>query len=150
MSASLPAVNAMLNGLAAVLLVAGFLAIKAGHRRLHESLMKRAFVVSSAFLASYLYYHATHGSTRFNGTGLARIAYFALLLSHTILAAVNLPLVLRTLWLAHKERWDAHKRLAKFTFPIWLYVSITGVVIYLMLYVLFPGAGQPAAAATGT
>jgi uncharacterized membrane protein YozB (DUF420 family) len=134
MNVQLPFVNAMLNGLAAVLLVSGLLAIKAGHRKLHETLMKRAFVVSSAFLACYVYYHATHGSTAFNGTGLARTAYFTLLISHTVLAIVNLPLVLRTLWLAHKERWEAHKRLAKITFPIWLYVSVTGVVVYVVLY----------------
>ena len=130
----LPAVNATLNATAAVLLLSGLAAIKSGERKLHERLMIAAFVVSSAFLACYLYYHATHGSTAFNGTGLARTAYFTLLISHTVLAVVNLPLVLRTLWLAHKERWDAHKKLAKITFPIWLYVSVTGVIVYVVLY----------------
>jgi uncharacterized membrane protein YozB (DUF420 family) len=136
-SVQLPAVNASLNALAAVLLLCGLAAIKAGRRKLHERLMIAAFVVSSAFLACYLYYHlaiARGQPTRFNGTGLARTAYFTLLISHTVLAVVNLPLVLRTLWLAHKERWDAHKRLAKITFPIWLYVSVTGVIVYVVLY----------------
>jgi uncharacterized membrane protein YozB (DUF420 family) len=133
----LPAVNATLNGTAAVLLVAGLLAIKSGHRERHAWLMRAAFVVSSAFLACYLYYHlaiARGHPTKFNGTGLARTGYFVLLISHTVLAVVNLPMVLRTLWLAHKERWAEHKRAAKWTFPVWLYVSITGVVVYLVLY----------------
>ena len=137
MSVPLPAVNATLNALAAVLLLCGLAAIKSGERKLHERLMIAAFVVSSAFLACYLYYHlaiARGQPTRFNGAGLARTAYLALLISHTVLAVVNLPLVLRTLWLAHKERWDAHKKLAKITFPIWLYVSVTGVIVYVVLY----------------
>jgi uncharacterized membrane protein YozB (DUF420 family) len=98
--------------------------------------MKSAFVVSSAFLACYLYYHvavARGQPTRFHRTGAARSAYLALLLSHTVLAVVNLPMVLRTLWLAHREDWDRHRRLARLTFPIWLYVSVTGVVIFAML-----------------
>jgi uncharacterized membrane protein YozB (DUF420 family) len=146
MSINLPLLDAMLNGLAAVLLVAGLLAIKKGQRVVHERLMKRAFVVSCLFLASYLYYHLAiakgHPKT-FNGEGWTRPAYFTLLISHTVLAVVNLPLVLRTLWLAHKERWDAHKRIAKVTFPIWLYVSVTGVVVYVVLYHWNPPAPVP-------
>lgn len=134
----LPAINASLNGLAAVLLGLGFVAIKRGRRERHAFWMRAATVVSAAFLACYLYYHfvvtAEVGPTRFTGTGWTRPAYLALLLSHTVLAAVNLPMVLRTLWLAHKERWDAHRRLAKVTFPIWMYVSVTGVLVYLALY----------------
>ena len=139
----LPAVNATLNAAAAVLLILGLVAIKAGRRERHERLMKSAFVVSALFLACYLYYHfavARGQPTRFNRTGLPRTAYLGLLLSHTVLAVVNLPMVLRTLWLAHRERWDAHRRLARWTFPIWLYVSVTGVLVYLVLYHLNPPA----------
>jgi uncharacterized membrane protein YozB (DUF420 family) len=141
MSLHLPAVNATLNGMAAVLLMAGLLAIKSGQRELHRRLMLSAFAVSTAFLACYLYYHfaiACGQPTRFNATGLAKGAYLALLLSHTVLAVVNLPMVLRTLWLAHRERWEAHRRLARWTFPIWLYVSVTGVLVYVVLYQLNP------------
>ena len=103
--------------------------------------MRAAFVVSAAFLASYLYYHfAVAGGRRRASTARAgrRRAYLALLLAHTVLAAVNLPMVLRTLWLAHQERWEAHRRLARWTFPIWMYVSVTGVLVYLVLYHLNP------------
>lgn len=133
---ALPRVNAALNGLAAVLLLSGWLAIRRGRRRLHAALMRSAFVVSAAFLACYLYYHlvVVSGPTRFHGTGAARGAYLALLASHTILAVANLPLVLQTLWLAHKERWEQHRRLARWTLPIWMYVSVTGVLVYLVLY----------------
>jgi len=143
MSVPLPAVNATLNGVAAVLLLAGYSSIRAGRRELHRKLMLSAFVVSAAFLCCYLYYHfavAAGKPTRFNGTGWSRGAYLALLLSHTVLAAVNLPMVLRTLWLAHKGRLDAHRRLARWTFPIWLYVSVTGVAVYVVLYHFNPPA----------
>lgn len=132
-----PLLNACLNGTAAVLLVAGFVAIKRGRRELHERLMYAAFATSAAFLACYLYYHfaiARGSPTRFNGQGLSRAAYLALLGSHTLLAVVNLPMILRTIWLARRERWDAHRRLAKWTFPVWLYVSVTGVLVYVVLY----------------
>ncbi|MCY3000392.1 MAG: DUF420 domain-containing protein [Planctomycetota bacterium] len=144
MNVHLPAVNAVLNGTAATLLVLGLVAIKQGRRERHEFLMKLAFVASAAFLACYLYYHlfvAKGQPTRFGGDGAAKAAYLALLGSHTILAVVNLPMVLRTFWLAHKERWEAHKRLAKWTFPIWLYVSVTGVAVYVVLYHCNPGVG---------
>lgn len=137
----LPTLNATLNGLAAVLLVAGLVAIKTGRREAHKRLMGAAFVVSALFLGCYLYYHfavARGLHTRFNGEGWTRGAYYALLLSHTILAVINLPMVLRTFWLAHRERWDAHRRWAKFTFPVWLYVSVTGVAVYLALYQFNP------------
>jgi putative membrane protein len=143
LSLHLPAVNASLNGLAAVLLVAGLIAIKSGARKGHERLMLTALVVSAAFLGCYLYYHfavARGIHTRFNGTGWTKPTYYALLLSHTILAVVNLPMVLRTFWLAHEQRWDAHRRWAKWTFPIWLYVSVTGVAVYLVLYHFNPPA----------
>lgn len=138
----LPLINACLNGTAFVLLLLGLAAIKGGMRERHEHLMKAAFVASAAFLGCYLYYHGVvqrqHGPTRFHGTGAAKAAYLALLASHVVLAIVNLPMVLRTFWLARKERWEAHKRLARWTFPIWLYVSITGVIVYLVLYPLNP------------
>ncbi len=132
-----PLLNACLNGSAAVLLAFGLFAIKRGRRDLHESLMFTAFAVSVAFLASYLYYHlaiAKGHPTTFNRTGAALSAYYALLGSHTLLAIVNLPLVISTLVLAKRERWSAHKRLAKWTFPIWMYVSVTGVAVYVVLY----------------
>lgn len=139
-----PLVNALLNGTASVLLVAGLLAIRRGRRGLHAGLMRAATVVSAAFLASYLHYHfgtqKELGPTPFRGTGAWRVAYFVLLATHVVLAIVNLPMVLRVLWLAHRERWDAHKRLARITFPIWLYVSVTGVLVYLALYVWNPPA----------
>jgi uncharacterized membrane protein YozB (DUF420 family) len=101
--------------------------------------MRAAFLVSAAFLASYLWYHfvviAETGPTRFRHEGWPKTAYLALLASHVVLAVVNLPMVLRTLWLAHRERWPAHRRLARWTFPLWMYVSVTGVLVYLCLYV---------------
>ena len=134
----LPLVNACLNGTAAALLVWGLWAIKRGQRELHGHLMKAAFLVSTAFLISYLWYHfgaqAELGPTKFHGTGLSKVLYLVMLATHVLLAIVNLPMVLRTFWLAHKERWDAHRRLAKPTFAIWLYVSVTGVLVYLCLY----------------
>jgi len=139
---SLPFLNACLNGSAAVLLCAGLAAIKRGQRKLHERLMYTAFAVSTVFLASYLYYHFVVipeiGVTKYNGTGWLKSAYYVMLASHVLLAIVNLPLSIRTLYLARKERWDAHKRSAKLTFPIWLYVSVTGVLVYLVLYVWNP------------
>ena len=137
----LPRLNAIFNSTAAVLLVLGLLAIKAGRRKQHEHLMKLAFVVSAAFLASYLYYHfvvipAQGGPVRFGGEGTAKVAYLVLLATHVVGAVVNLPMVLRTFYLAHKERWEAHKKLARWTFPLWMYVSVTGVMVYFALYVL--------------
>lgn len=137
-ASQLPLLNAWLNGSAALLLLAGLVAIKQGRRELHAVLMRAAFVVSAAFLASYLWYHfgtqKEFGPTKFHGTGLWKGLYLAMLASHVLLAVVNLPMVLRTFWLAHKERWDAHRRLAKPTFAVWLYVSVTGVLVYLALY----------------
>jgi protein SCO1/2/putative membrane protein len=141
----LPAVNASLNALAALLLVAGLLAIKGGARARHEHLMKAAFAVSAAFLACYLYYHfavvpLAGGPTRYAADGWRKALYLVLLGSHTVLAAVNLPMVLRTLFLAHRQDWERHKRWARWTFPVWLYVSVTGVLVYVVLYHLNPAA----------
>ncbi|MBK8179879.1 MAG: DUF420 domain-containing protein [Planctomycetes bacterium] len=143
MTIELPAVNASLNALASVLLVMGLAAIHAGRRERHGHLMKAAALTSAAFLACYLYYHlavARGEPTRYHGVGWKRTAYFVLLISHTVLAVINLPMVLRTLWLAHRERWSEHKRWAKATFPIWLYVSVTGVLVYVVLYHFNPPA----------
>ncbi len=143
-SSIIPAVNAVMNTIATLCLLAGLRAIKAGKRQAHERLMIAAFVASAIFLAGYLYYHFVVipelGHTPFNREGVWKIAYLVMLASHILLAIVNLPMVLRTFWLAHKERWEAHKKLARWTFPIWLYVSVTGVAIYLILYHFNPPA----------
>ena len=133
-----PTVNAVLNATCAVLLVVAYRAIRRRDVARHRRWMLSAAAVSALFLASYLAYHARVGSVRFLGTGAARTVYFTVLLSHTVLAVVVLPLVLRTLYLGLKRRDDAHRLLAKWTFPIWLYVSLTGVVVYVMLYHLYP------------
>ncbi|MHB8799348.1 MAG: DUF420 domain-containing protein [Thermoanaerobaculia bacterium] len=130
----LPTVNALLNGTAASLLVAGFLLIRAGRRDAHRRVMTAAFACSVLFLVSYLVYHFEAGSVRFRGTGSVRTVYLTILLTHTVLAAIVPFLAVTTLVLARKGRFDAHRRLARVTLPIWLYVSVTGVVIYLMLY----------------
>jgi len=143
---SLPLVDAVLNGVAALLLGCGWLAIRSGRRQLHGRLMRLAFVTSAAFLACYLYYHfvvvpAQGGPTRFGGTGAPRAIYLVLLATHVVGAIVNLPLVLRVLWLAGRGRWDEHRRLARRTLPLWLYVSVTGVLVYLLLYPFNPARG---------
>lgn len=131
---ALPTLNAMLNGLCAVILVVGLVAIKRDNRTLHIRCMLAATTVSVLFLISYVTYHATHGSTRFQGQGWIRPAYFTLLLTHTVLAVLNVPLVLTTLYRAARSQFDAHRRIARITWPVWMYVSVTGVLIYLMLY----------------
>lgn len=130
----LPTVNAILNGTAATLLVAGLLLIRAGRREVHRRVMTAAFACSVLFLVSYLVYHFEAGSVRFRGTGGVRTFYLSVLLTHTVLAAVVPFLAVTTLVLARKGRFEAHRRLARVTLPVWLYVSVTGVVIYLMLY----------------
>ena len=132
--ADLPTVNAILNGTAATLLVAGFLLIRAGRREAHRRVMTAAFACSVLFLVSYLVYHFEAGSVRFRGTGSVRTVYLTILLTHTVLAAIVPFLAVTTLVLARKGRFEAHRRLARVTLPVWLYVSVTGVVIYLMLY----------------
>ena len=140
---SLPLLNACLNATSGILLLAGLAAIKAGRRALHERLMLSALGVSAAFLASYLYYHfvVATGMTPFRGAGWTKTAYLVMLATHVVLAMVVVPLALRTVFLARKERFESHKRWAKVTFPIWLYVSVTGVLVYLALYVWNPPAG---------
>jgi uncharacterized membrane protein YozB (DUF420 family) len=136
--AQLPALNAILNGTAAVLIVAGIYLIKSGRQRAHRAVMISAVIASSLFLISYLTYHAHIGSKHFPGQGWVRTAYFAILLTHTILAATVVPLVLITLTRGLKGRFDRHRPIARWTYPVWLYVSVTGVVIYVMLYQLYP------------
>jgi len=131
----LPTINAALNTTCALLLCAGFLAIRRDRRRLHAGLMLGALTASVLFLVSYLVYHAFRGSTPYTKEGWTRPLYFAILISHIILAAVNVPLVIVTVVRAARRRFEAHKRIARWTLGVWLYVSVTGVVIYLMLYV---------------
>lgn len=131
---SFPALNASLNATTAVLLVVGWLLIRSGKREAHRWTMVAAFLCSTLFLACYLWYHFHVGSVRFQGTGLIRKVYFTILLSHTILAVVVLPMILRTLFLAATERFAEHRRAARWAFPVWLYVSVTGVTVYWMLY----------------
>ena len=132
-----PVINATLNGTSAVLLVTAHRQIKLGRMAAHRALMLTAVLTSSLFLASYLYYHWHVGSVRFQGSGWSRPIYFSILISHTILAAAIVPLVIITLSRALRERFDRHRALARWTYPLWLYVSVTGVVIYFMLYHLF-------------
>jgi putative membrane protein len=130
----LPSVNAALNSLSAIFLVAGFLFIKSRNIKAHRACMLAAFASSIFFLISYLVYHYQVGSVPFKGQGGIRLVYFTILLTHTILATTIVPLALVTLFRAFKERFDLHRRVARWTFPIWLYVSVTGVVVYWMLY----------------
>jgi len=130
----LPTVNAALNLTAAILIGTGIYFIKQKNIRAHKVCMIIALAVSALFLTSYLIYHYNVGSVRFTKQGWIRGVYFPLLISHTVLAAVVLPLVLRTAFLALNGRFVSHVRIARWTFPTWMYVSITGVVVYLMLY----------------
>lgn len=129
-----PVINASLNATSAVLIATGIALIRAGRRAAHRGVMIAAVISSSLFLASYLYYHYHVGSVRFTGHGWIRPVYFAILLTHTVLAAAVVPLVILTLVRALRERFDRHRAIARWTYPIWLYVSVTGVVIYVMLY----------------
>ncbi len=141
---TLPAINACLNGAATVLLIFGRRAIAQGKREVHARFMRAAFVFSALFLVGYVTYHTViipeFGTTKFRVEGALHTAYLVMLASHVLLAIVNLPMVLWTFWLAHKERWESHKRWAHWTFPIWLYVSVTGVLVYLVLYQWNPPA----------
>ena len=131
---SFPALNASLNATTAALLVLGWFLIKSGRREAHRWTMVAAFLCSTVFLACYLWYHFHVGSVRFQKTGPIRTVYFTILLTHTILAVLVLPMILRTLYLAAKERFEEHRRAARWAFPVWLYVSVTGVTVYWMLY----------------
>jgi putative membrane protein len=134
----LPHLNAILNGTSAVLLFAGYTFIRSRNVAAHRACQVSALVVSLLFLASYLTYHYYHGATRFQGTGLARPIYFTILISHTILAVVIVPLVIVTFYRALRQDFVRHRRIARITLPLWLYVSVTGVIVYLMLYHIYP------------
>ncbi len=129
----LPPIYATINGITAVLLIAAVVAVKNGKLKLHENLMKVAIACSVAFLAMYVAYHMTADSTKFGGDGIIKIIYFFILISHIVLSVAIIPMVLITYVRALAQRFDKHKKLAKITFPIWLYVAVTGVVVYLMI-----------------
>ena len=129
----MPAVNASLNALCAVLLLAGYRAIKRRDRLLHKRLMISAFCASSLFLVGYVTYHYVHGDTKYTGTGVLRYAYFAVLISHVLLSMTIVPMALASFYYAFRERYETHAKVARVLFPIWLYVSVTGVVIFFML-----------------
>ena len=133
----LPALNATLNALSATFIIAGYILIRRGERVLHKRCMLAALATSAAFLISYVIYHANVGSRPFPGVGLVRVIYFAILITHIILAAAILPMALTTTARGLRAQYDRHVRIARWTLPIWLYVSVTGVVIYLMLYQLY-------------
>jgi putative membrane protein len=135
-----PTLNAVLNGLSFLCLGAGYYFIKTGQKERHRKAMLGAFAVSSAFLASYLWYHFHYESPRFGGQGLIRPLYFAMLITHIILATVMVPFIIRMLLLARKGSFKPHAKLGRWVWPVWMYVSFTGVLIYLMVYHLFdPG-----------
>ena len=129
----LPPIYATINSITAIVLIAAVTAIKNGKRKLHEQLMTTAIALSVAFLVMYVAYHMTSESTKFGGEGTIRYVYFFLLISHIILSIATIPLVLVTYVRALSERFDSHKKIAKITFPIWLYVAVTGVIVYLMI-----------------
>ena len=137
-ASQLPDLNAALNSLSAVFLLAGYRFIRLKNQQAHQRCMLAAFACSIVFLISYLIYHYQVGSVSFKGQGAIRPVYFTILITHTILATAVVPLALVTLIRALRERFDAHRRIARWTFPIWLYVSVTGVIVYWMLYWLVP------------
>jgi uncharacterized membrane protein YozB (DUF420 family) len=133
----LPLVNASLNGIATVLLIVGYVCIRRRRIAAHRAAMVAAFSTSVLFLISYLIYHAHAGSKPFPGQGPIRVVYFSILVTHIVLAATIPPLAGVTLWRAYRRRFDRHMRIARWTLPLWLYVSITGIIVYLMLYQLY-------------
>ncbi|MGB0035147.1 MAG: DUF420 domain-containing protein [Candidatus Acidiferrales bacterium] len=141
---SIPALNASLNATCTVFLLFGYSFIRRGKMGPHRACMLAAFFCSMAFLSFYVYFHVHAGIIRFGGQGWIRPVYFILLTSHTILAIVIVPLVLITLTRALREKFDRHRAIARWTFPLWLYVSITGVIIYWLLYVAYTPIGAPA------
>jgi uncharacterized membrane protein YozB (DUF420 family) len=135
--AMFPMIDAGLNGTSAVLLLIGRGYIKRGRMAAHRAVMVAALTSSSMFLACYLYYHWHVGSVHFQGQGWSRPVYFSILISHTILAAAIVPMIIITLSRALRERFDRHRAIARWTYPLWMYVSVTGVIVYFMLYHLF-------------
>ncbi len=129
----LPPIYATINGITAVVLVSAVLAIKKGNKELHQRLMTLAIALSLAFLVMYVAYHMTSDSTKFGGEGFIRLVYFVLLISHILLSIAVIPLVLITYVRALAAKFDRHRKIAKITFPIWLYVAVTGVIVYIMI-----------------
>ena len=129
----LPAFNASMNTLCTACIVAGILAIRQGNKRLHGLCMASATTASAGFLVGYIIHHTLHGDSRYLGTGGWRTAYFTILISHIALSIVVVPLILGTLYLALTRNWPLHRRLARWTYPVWLYVSVTGVLIFVFL-----------------
>lgn len=134
----LPHLNALLNSTSAILLIAGYFFIRSNFVRRHRNCQIAAVATSTIFLISYLTYHYYHGDTRFLGQGIVRPFYFAILITHVVLAIVIVPLVWITVYRAARADFDRHKRIARWTLPLWLYVSVTGVIVYLMLYHIYP------------
>lgn len=130
----LPTLNATLNSVAAVFLLTGYIAIKQGKKETHIRLMLGALIVSAAFLTSYCIYHYHIPSKKFPDLGWIKTIYLLILIPHIILAVIMVPMILKTFWHAYKQEWEKHKKIARLTFPIWMYVSITGVIVYFMLY----------------
>lgn len=134
----LPLLNACLNTLTTLLLAGGFIAIKSGKKDLHRNFMVAAFSTSTLFLVGYLIHKFTVGPTSFQGEGTIRWIYFTILITHTILAIINLPMILTALVLAIRKKFEAHVKVVRWAYPIWMYVSVTGVLVYLFLYQWFP------------
>ena len=131
---ALPTLNALLNSISAVLLTTGYVLVRGGRIQAHRVCMLTAFFSSTLFLVSYLIYHANVGSVAFGGQGTIRVVYFTILISHIVLAAAIVPMALMTLVQALRGRFERHRRIARWTLPVWLYVSVTGVIVYVMLY----------------
>lgn len=134
----LPTLNAVLNSTSAILLTSGYAFIRRRKISAHRACMISAFVTSTLFLISYLIYHYHHGATRFPGPGIVKLIYLTILLTHTVLAVAIVPMIFITFARAFTKRFDKHGKIARWTLPLWLYVSVTGVVVYLMLYHLYP------------
>ena len=133
-TSNLPSLNAILNSCSAICLILGFISIKKRKVELHKKFMASAFIFSTIFLTSYLYYHYQVGHTVFPHTGLIKTIYLIILIPHIILAVIMVPLILTTFYFALKGNFESHKKIARWTLPIWLYVSFTGIIIYFMLY----------------
>jgi uncharacterized membrane protein YozB (DUF420 family) len=136
---TLPAVNATLNGLTTIALLTGFICIKRGNKTAHAASMITALVLSTIFLSCYLTYHFAGGLTKFTTPGWPKYLYFFILATHVPLAVLILPFVFAAVYYAAKEKFETHKKITRWLWPVWMYVSVTGVVIYVMLYWLFPG-----------
>ena len=140
---AIPTLNALLNATSALLILVGYILIRQKQQAAHRACMLMALATSTAFLISYLSYHYSHGATPFPGQGIVRPIYFTILISHTILAVVVVPIVLATFYRALRADFKQHRRIAKITLPIWFYVSVTGVIVYLMLYQMYPAVKSP-------